>query len=128
MLTIHYNPSNTKLWSIKDIRDLVQSKFGKCACWFQVKVAQALHAGKDVVACAPTGAGKTLSFWIPLLMALEEGQDKMSIVVTPLNLLGQQNKTSLDKAGLPAIAVNKDNANSETWKVIFSRPDIIDFH
>jgi ATP-dependent helicase YprA (DUF1998 family) len=114
-----HNSSNKQNWSIKDIRDLVQSKFGKRACWFQVKVAQALYAGKDVVACASTGAGKTLSFWIPLLimMALEEGQEKMSIVVTPLNLLGQQNKTSLDMAGLPAIAVNKDNANAQTWKV-----------
>jgi ATP-dependent helicase YprA (DUF1998 family) len=128
MLTTANNSSNTKKnWSIKDIRHLVQSKFGKRACWFQVKVAQALHAGKDVVACAPTGAGKTLSFWIPLLMALEEGHDKMSIVVTPLNLLGQQNKTSLDKAGLSAIAVNKDNANAQTWKVVFYRPDTIDF-
>jgi hypothetical protein len=32
-----------------------------------------LYAGKDVIGCAPTGTGKTLSFWIPLLMALEEG-------------------------------------------------------
>ena len=121
-----HNSSNKQNWLIKDIRDLVQSKFGKRACWFQVKVAQALYAAKDVVACAPTGAGKTLSFWIPLLMALEEGQEKMSIVVTPLNLLGQQNKTSLDKAGLPAIAVNKDNANAQTWKVVSYW--VMDFH
>ena len=96
---------NKQNWSIKDIPDLVQSKFRKWACWFQVKVAQALHAGslKDVVACAPMGAGKTLLFWIPLLMALEKGLDKMSIVVTPLNLLGQKNKKSLDKAGLSTI-------------------------
>ena len=60
-------------------------------------------------------------------MALEEGQDKMSIVVTPLNLLGQQNKTSLDKAGLSAIAVNKDNANSQTWKVVFYWPNTVEF-
>ena len=51
-------------------------------------------------------------------MALEGGHDKMSIVVTPLNFLSQQNKTSLDKAGLPAISVNKDNANAQTWKVL----------
>jgi hypothetical protein len=35
------------------------------------------------------GAGKMLTFRIPILMALEEGEDKMSVlVVTPLNLLG----------------------------------------
>ncbi|KAF8155084.1 hypothetical protein BJ912DRAFT_1013672, partial [Pholiota molesta] len=73
------------------IRDLTQAKFGKRACWYQVKTALALYEGKHVIGCAPTGAGKTLSFWIPLLMALEDGKDKMSIVVTPLNLLGKQN-------------------------------------
>ena len=72
---------------------------------------------KDVVGCAPTGAGKTLSFWIPLLMALEDGKDKMSIVVTPLNLLGKQNEKVLHDAGLPAIAVSKENATNKTFQV-----------
>jgi ATP-dependent helicase YprA (DUF1998 family) len=62
------------------VRDLVQNRFSKRPCHFQIKVAQALYAGKDVVACAPTGAGKRLTFWIPILrviMALEEGEDIM---------------------------------------------------
>ncbi|KAF9471509.1 hypothetical protein BDN70DRAFT_567418 [Pholiota conissans] len=46
---------------------------------------------KDVIESAQAGGGKTMSFWIPVLMALEDGEDKMSIVVTPLNLLGKQN-------------------------------------
>ena len=84
------SPSNNKYdWTTIKIRDLVQTTFGKWPCWFQIKVAQALYAGKDVIGCAPTGAGKTLSFWIPLLMALKEGEDKMTFVVTPLNLLGK---------------------------------------
>ena len=112
------SPSNNKYdWTTIKIRDLVQTTFGKRPCWFQIKVAQALYAGKDVIGCAPTGAGKTLSFWIPLLMALKEGEDKMTFVVTPLNLLGKQNQDSLEKAGLPALAVSKANANSGTWKV-----------
>ena len=104
-------------WSTKDVRDLVQDRFRKRPCYFQIKVAQALYAGKDVVACAPTGAGKTLTFWIPILMALEDGKDKMSIVVTPLNLLGKQNKEALDKAGIKGIAVSRHNANPQTFKV-----------
>lgn len=90
--------ASPRVWTIKEIRDLVQRVFKKRPCWFQIKVALVLHAGKDVVACAPTGAGKTLSFWIPLLMALEEGKDKMTFVVTPLNLLGKQNVDSLAEA------------------------------
>jgi superfamily II DNA helicase RecQ len=104
-------------WTVKDVRDLVQQKFSRHPCWFQVKVALALNAGKDVVGCAATGAGKTLSFWIPLLMVLEEGKDKMIFVVTPLNLLGKQNVQELERAGISAIAVTSKNANTGTFKV-----------
>ena len=70
-----------------------------------------------MVGCAPTGAGKTMSFWIPLLMALEDGHDKMTVVVTPLNLLGKQNVKVLEEGGLTAIAVSKDNASRDTFNV-----------
>ena len=103
-------------WTVQEI-NLVQQKFRKGPCWYQVKTALSLYAGKDVIGCAPTGAGKTLSFWIPLLMALEDGRDVMTIVITPLNLLGKQNKVLLEKAGISAIAVSMKNANTETWKV-----------
>src|SRR6266498_4269436 len=66
--TIHFmnNTSNTGVpqhgWTIQKIRDLIQARFGKRACWYQVQTALALYEGKDVVGCAPTGAGKTMSF------------------------------------------------------------------
>ncbi|KAF9442024.1 hypothetical protein P691DRAFT_682390, partial [Macrolepiota fuliginosa MF-IS2] len=60
-------------------------------CWFQVKVAQALYSGKHVIGCAATRLGKMLSFWIALLIAIEDGLDLMTFVVTPLNLLEIQN-------------------------------------
>jgi len=100
---------------VKEICDLVTAKLSKCPCWLQIKIMLALHAKKDVVAVAATG--KTLSFWIALLMALEEGEDKMIFVVTPLNLLGKQNVKALDKARLSAIAVSSENANTATFKV-----------
>ncbi|KAF8995086.1 hypothetical protein BDQ17DRAFT_1251068 [Cyathus striatus] len=103
-------------WTPSQIQQLTETKFQKRVCWYQIKVALALYSGKDVVGCAPTGAGKTLSFWIPLLMALEEGHNKMSIVVTPLNLLGKQNVEMLEKAGISAISITKKNANSSTFK------------
>lgn len=71
----------------------------------------------DVVGVAATGSGKTLSFWIPLLMALEDGLDKMVIVVTPLNLLGKQNVDLLAKAGISGVAIDAKNANDETFQV-----------
>ena len=82
-----------------------------------IKIVLALYAKKNVVEIAATGAGKTLSFWIALLMVLEEGEDKMIFVVAPLNLLGKLNVEALDKAGLSAIAISSENANPATFKV-----------
>ena len=80
-------PGQSRKWSVADVRKLVLRVFGKRPCWLQVQAALAVYGGNDVVVCAATGFGKTLTFWIPILMALEEGRNKVSIVVTPLNLL-----------------------------------------
>jgi superfamily II DNA helicase RecQ len=105
-------------WDIARVRQLVQKKFQKRACLFQVRIALALYEGKDVVGVAATGAGKTLTFLIPPLMAIEDGLlDKISFIVTPLNLLGKQNERQLKEVGISAIAVSKDNACDETFKV-----------
>ncbi|THU94761.1 P-loop containing nucleoside triphosphate hydrolase protein, partial [Dendrothele bispora CBS 962.96] len=82
--------------SIKKIRDLVERKTGKRACWWQIKTALAIYSGKDVVGVARTGAGKTMSFWIALMMVHEEGRNQVAVVVTPLNLLGKQNAFQLN--------------------------------
>lgn len=58
-----------------------------------------------------------MSFWIPLLIALDEGEDKMIIVVTLSNLLEKQTKAQLNAAGLDCIALNKWNNEPETYKV-----------
>ena len=76
-------------WTVKEICDYTEEVTGKRPCWFQIKVALTVYEGKDVVACALTGAEKTLSFWILLLMALKDGLDPIVIIVTPLNLLGK---------------------------------------
>lgn len=84
------------VWSPEAVRDLTLKHFNKRPCLFQIDVAIAIYCEqKDVVACAPTGSGKTLSFWIPLIMAQVDGLRKLMIVVTPLNLLGQQNVNKL---------------------------------
>jgi len=93
-------------------------KFQKGACQFQVQIALALFDRKDVVGIAPTGAGKILSFWIPLFMALKEDESKMSFIVTPLNRLSEQNQQELERAGLCAIAVNGENSNETTFLTI----------
>lgn len=105
------------IWNAHSIRELVKKKFNKRACWYQIKTALSLHKKKDVVGTARTGAGKTLSFWVPLAMELEEGHDKMIFVTTPLNLLGKQNVDALKTANLEAISVTAENNNEQTYKV-----------
>ncbi|KAK7682120.1 hypothetical protein QCA50_014706 [Cerrena zonata] len=112
------SPACVREWSIEDIRDLVMKRFGKRACWFQIQIALALRKGKDVVGIAATGAGKTLSFWIALLMAIEEGRDSMVVVVTPLNLLGKKNVEELSAVGISAVAVDSKSATPGVFKDI----------
>ncbi|KAI0630945.1 hypothetical protein C8Q77DRAFT_1062562 [Trametes polyzona] len=94
-------------WLIRCICKMVQERFNKRACSFQIKIAQALHERcNNAVAVAATGAGKTLSFWISLLMALENGEDRCIIVITPLNILGKQNFDLLADTGLIKCSVH----------------------
>lgn len=107
-----------RAWTVEAVRDTVTKRFNQRACLFQIQIAMAVYCDrKDVVACAPTGAGKTLSFWIPLLMAAEEGLRRVVLVVTPLNLLGKQNETDLAAAGIRAVAVDGENQSAQLWKV-----------
>jgi superfamily II DNA/RNA helicase len=95
----------------------VEKKLGKRPCWFQIQIALAIYNKKDVIGTAATGSGKTLSFWIALLMVLDDGEDKMELIVTPLNILGKQTIRDLASAGINAIAVSKENATKQTFEV-----------
>ncbi|XP_006462458.1 hypothetical protein AGABI2DRAFT_137143 [Agaricus bisporus var. bisporus H97] len=86
-------------WTTERITNLVHQRFNKRPCWYQIEAAKAFYAGRDVIGCAPTGGGKTLSFWIPLLMAREDKLKKIEV-------------------GISAVAVAAENATSSTFKVI----------
>jgi len=93
-------------WTTKKICELVQPKFKKQTCWFQVEVARELYHRKGVVACASTGMGKTLTFWMPLLMAIKDSFTNATvIVVTPLNYLKTQNANQLTLSDIPDLTV-----------------------
>ena len=66
--------------------DLVERKLRKRPCWFWIKIALAIYEKKDVIGTAAASSSKTLSFWIALLMVLEDGEDKMEVIITPLNI------------------------------------------
>ncbi|KIK79506.1 hypothetical protein PAXRUDRAFT_140506 [Paxillus rubicundulus Ve08.2h10] len=89
--------------SLSTIQDKAQQCFGKRACLWQLKIAEAFLKGDcDIVCIAGTSMGKTLSFWLPLLFR----PSGIQIVVRPLNQLGQQNIDSLAKAGIKNSLIN----------------------
>lgn len=100
-----------KLWTVDidklqyDSECVVQARasalqaFGFEPCLWQLKVSLAsLRGDKHILSISRTGSGKTLTFWLPILLA----SDGMIIVVVPLKLLGKQNLDQLTRAGISA--------------------------
>ncbi|KAG2335653.1 P-loop containing nucleoside triphosphate hydrolase protein, partial [Suillus weaverae] len=69
---------------------------------------------KDVITISPTGSGKTLTFWIPLLF----NAGGIIIIVTPLNILGEKNQKEAEALGFPAINLCKETASDQVFKDI----------
>lgn len=72
----------------------------------QIKGIPLLLAGKDVIACAPTGTGKTAAFMLPALQRLltpsdvKDGRSARVVVLTPTRELAQQvSKAAMMMAG-----------------------------
>jgi len=71
--------------------------FGFYPCLWQIQVVEAiLKHDKDIISIAATGAGKSLTFWMPLLF----NKGGIQVVVTPLNILGDQNINDLKARGV----------------------------
>ncbi|KAF7299443.1 ATP-dependent DNA helicase RecQ [Mycena indigotica] len=111
-------PKPTHTWTIEEARALGQKTFEKRLCVSQIKPALSLQAGKDVVNIAPTGSGKTISFLLRLLMALEDGEDKMIFGVTPLIMIGKQMEEDLGKRGIKCVNLHAENNSPELYKAI----------
>ena len=86
-------------------------------CLWQISVVvRAVLAGEDVITVAPTGSGKSLTYWIPLLY-IKHG---ITIVVSPLKLLGTQFAQMLESNWISAISITAAaNATNELFEVMF---------
>ena len=109
------SPRTNPVWQVDAIHALVQCVFNKHTCLFQIRIAQALYAGKDIIACSPTGSGKTLTFFIPILMKKADGKERTSIIVTPLNLLGRQMEADMKNSEITTIAVSHETAKTHVF-------------
>ncbi|KAL6308381.1 P-loop containing nucleoside triphosphate hydrolase protein [Sparassis latifolia] len=101
--------------STQEIRERTYTAFGHTPCLWQIQVVQALlNSDKDVMSIAPTGAGKTLTFWMPLLFR----PTGIQIVIAPLNALGTQNMQQLKGLDISAIAIRAETATGKNLKDI----------
>ncbi|KAI0669881.1 P-loop containing nucleoside triphosphate hydrolase protein [Trametes maxima] len=89
--------------------------FGRRPCLWQCNVVLALlQRSYDVVCISGTGSGKTLTFWMPLLFC----EDGIQVVITPLNILGNQNTVQLERLGIRAIAISAQTATIKNFQDI----------
>jgi superfamily II DNA helicase RecQ len=100
--------------TLDELRSTVQNSFGVRPCIFQACSALAQLEQKDYITISPTGSGKTLTFWIPLLF----NDDGIIIIVTALNILGEMNVAELEKLGISATNVTGESAADELFKVL----------
>jgi hypothetical protein len=111
-----------KEWRVTDLafqelRACTLSRFHQSPCFWQMKISMCLLTGqKDIVCISGTGSGKSLTFWMPLLVRPKGIQ----IVITALNLLGSQMVQKLLGLGIQAVNVNADTANAQVYKVFIT--------
>ena len=74
----------------------------------QEAVIEALLAGRNVLAVMPTGSGKSLCFQVPALV--KEG---LTVVVSPLVALMQDQVTELKLSGVAADSINSASGRAE---------------
>lgn len=100
--------------SDEEIRTRAIAVLGKRPCQWQINVCKAsLRGTQDIISVSATGTGKTLTFWLPLLFR----PTGIQIVVTPLNILGQQNVDTLSKAGVKGIFISSKTATRRNFEV-----------
>jgi ATP-dependent DNA helicase RecQ len=75
----------------------------------QAEVVEAQMDGRDVLAVAPTGSGKSLSYWVPAVAAASG----LTVVVSPLIALMKDQVDRLVDRGVRAAFINSTLASTE---------------
>lgn len=75
----------------------------------QARIIERVAEGGDALVLMPTGGGKSLCFQVPAL--LREG---LTVVVSPLIALMEDQVATLDELGVPAVALNSTSTPSSS--------------
>ena len=74
----------------------------------QYEIVDKICQGKNVLGVLPTGFGKSLTFAVPPL--LKEG---VALVISPLKALMSNQVNSLERMGIPAVALMAEDTTEE---------------
>ena len=99
------------------IRTRTIATFQKRPCQWQIDLCKAQLQGRHIISVAATGSGKTLSYFMPLQFSA----DSVIIIVTALNVLGDQFVGDATRAGLSAVSVNAENDNDVKCVALYTR-------
>ncbi|KAJ3481397.1 hypothetical protein NLI96_g7679 [Meripilus lineatus] len=106
--------AESRIPDIAEARRRCQEVFGCRLCLWQYKVLEATLKKSNIILDVGTGAGKTLAFFMPLLFQ----RNGIQIIVTALNVLGNQNVETLNKVDIPAISITAKTANVNNFRAI----------
>jgi ATP-dependent DNA helicase RecQ len=95
----------------------------------QAEVVAAMLAGRDVLSVAPTGSGKSISYWVPAVVG-----GGLTMVVSPLIALMKDQVDRLTQRGVPATFINSSLDRAEdserlrqafagTYRLLFLAPE-----
>lgn len=101
-LPITIDPTGTPLSVLRDVFGYDEFRPG------QLKVIEAVVAGRDCIALMPTGAGKSLTFQVPARLL-----DGTTLVVSPLISLMKDQVDALTQLGFRAAVINSSLEPSE---------------
>ena len=91
----------TQIWGYEDFRSP------------QGEIIHTLLTGKDAVIILPTGGGKSICFQLPALL-----QKGLTIVVSPLVALMENQVNQLKKLGLPGILLHSELSRNEKQAIL----------
>lgn len=116
-----------------DKNAVLKKYFGyECFREGQEQIVDSILSGKDTLCVMPTGAGKSICYQVPALM-----MSGITIVISPLISLMQDQVTSLVQSGIRAAYINSSltmnqlyavmkNAENGVYKLIYVAPERLD--
>ncbi|KIJ25078.1 hypothetical protein M422DRAFT_193900 [Sphaerobolus stellatus SS14] len=108
----HGRTVNDLLW---EASERAQHTFDLSSVYdWQLEACRAILEKRDCILSAPTGGGKTLAFYLPLLAFCDPTTENASnqpitLIVSPLVELMNQQANDLNEKGIPAVALCGDN-------------------